>query len=336
MTVKALEIQQAKRRAGERALRSQFPELADLERGLSAVLASHAGGHGRVTVVGREPNPYRSTFPSEVITCRHADGSERRVLCKYGVPHGHTGHGYWGGTSYEAAVYRNVLDPLATTAPEYYGDYEDPLSGETWLFIEYVEGLPLNKAEPSFTVEAARWIGRLHAASEQLAPQSARYLRSYSHEYYVGWARRTALYARQLGTEVSWVAAVCERAESLLSRLASSQPVVVHGEYYPNNILVRVATVCPVDWQSAALGAGEIDLASLIEGWRPNKVERECVENYREARWPNGAPETFEKALEAARLYWPMRWLGESLELTAHRRVYFDELRGEAERLGII
>ncbi len=227
---------------------------------------------------------------------------------------------------------------MGATAPIYYGEYKEPVSGETWLVIEYVEGLRLNKAAPESMAEAARWIGRLHAASEALVPEPALYVKTYTSDYYLGWARRTALYTRHLGPELSWVRTVCERASDSFSHLLSSPPVVVHGEYYPENILVRTGAILPVDWQSAAIGAGEIDLASLTEGRWDAEVVRECVEAYRDVRWPDGAPPNFEKTLTAARLYWPLRWLGDKPEWTVEesRRPYFGELRSQAERLGII
>ena len=77
--------------------------------------------------------------------------------------------------------------------------------------------------------------------------------------------------------------------EERASELTSAPQTIIHGEYYPKNILVREGEIFPVDWESAAVAAGEIDLASLTEGW-PEEDKRVCQAEYCAARWPNGAP----------------------------------------------
>jgi thiamine kinase-like enzyme len=113
---------------------------------------------------------------------------------------------------------------------------------------------------------------------------------------------------------------------------------VIHGEYYPaKNILYAAGIVCPVDWESAAIAAGEIDLAALTEGWSADAA-RECEHQYQRNRWPWGAPADFEQTLGAARLYLAFRWLGEEPGETTHERnlCRFDNLRVVGERLGLI
>ena len=111
-------------------------------------------------------------------------------------------------------------------------------------------------------------------------------------------------------------------------------PTVVHGEFYPENILVREGAIYPIDWESTALAAGEIDLASLTEGWSED-VARDCEEQYRQVRWPGGPPDGFYRRLWTARLYLQFRWLGD------HPETDVSEWRLEAllvagQRLGLL
>jgi thiamine kinase-like enzyme len=85
---------------------------------------------------------------------------------------------------------------------------------------------------------------------------------------------------------------------------------VIHGEYYPSNILFCGSRVLPVDWESAAAVAGEIDLAALTEAW-PRKASQECELEYCRARWLDGAPGDFGRRLAAARFYMAFRWLSD-------------------------
>src|SRR5947207_1239024 len=98
-----------------------FPDLADLTARLSAVLDGAAPGRAPVTVLEREPNPFASTFPSEVVVCRTADGETRRLFCKYAAERDHKAHGHRGGVAYEARVYGRVLTPLGVTIPHFHG-----------------------------------------------------------------------------------------------------------------------------------------------------------------------------------------------------------------------
>jgi thiamine kinase-like enzyme len=103
------------------------------------------------------------------------------------------------------------------------------------------------------------------------------------------------------------------------------------------NILYRRGTVYPVDWESAAIGAGEIDLATLTEGW-PEKVVEQCEMRYQQVRWPEGPHADFRQTLNAARLYLPFRWLGDRPEWTDHESAQrsIQRLRSLGEQLGII
>ena len=186
---------------------------------------------------------------------------------------------------------------------------------------------------------AARWIGRFHAAQAKRAGTAAlAFLHRYDAEYYRGWVRRTAEFARPLPGPRPWLGPLCERADELFAPLLESPTTVIHGELYSKNVLLHNQRVYPVDWESAALGPGEIDLAALTEGtgWAPSTV-RQFQRAYQQARWPDGAPANFEKRLEAAHLYLHFRWLGERPDWAVREKSLwrYDELRAAAQRLGL-
>jgi len=95
-----------------------------------------------------------------------------------------------------------------------------------------------------------------------------------------------------------------------------------------------------VDWESAAVAAGETDLAALTEGPWAEEIVRQCESEYQCARWGSGRPADFERRLDAARLYLHFRWLGERPDSnTADREKAswrFKELRAIGQRLGLI
>jgi hypothetical protein len=288
---------------------SGLPNLRDLAVGLTSVLRSQA------TILDRQPNTYASTFPSEIVRCQLGNGRELRLLCKYGADHstslsGRTGHK--GGVPYEAAAYRHVLRTSRATTPKFYGAYEDVESGDTWLILEYLDdSVRLRKMRESSGAMglAARWIGRFHNTTEErLSDPSMRFLSRYDAEYYLGWTRRTSLLTAHLRQRFRWLTTLCGRSEDVVALLLASPPTVIHGEYYPSNVLFRSGTVYPIDWESAAVAAGELDLATLTENWGA-EIERRCELEYQRARWPEGSPPDFERRLCSARLYLQFRWL---------------------------
>lgn len=313
---------------------SAFPELPALAEGLTAVFRDV----GPVTIVARAPNRQVSTAASDVITCRLGDGRELRLLCKYGGPPARS-HGYRGGVPYEAVVYETVLRPAAVPTAQFHGAYESP-AGETWLVLEFLDRAVrlTHSADPGVHRAAARWIGRFHAlTAARLANEPLPALNVHDPDYYRGWAQRTAEYAGPWRRRLPWLDDLCARFADRADWLAAAPPAVIHGEFYPKNILVDEDTAYPVDWESAAVAAGEIDLASLTENWS-EAAARECEQEYCAARWPGGAPVDFPRRLAAARMYWVFRWLGwqpDRLDTKSCAR-YFAQLHAAGVQLGLI
>ncbi|HEV7688893.1 MAG TPA: phosphotransferase, partial [Acidimicrobiia bacterium] len=129
-------------------------------------------------------------------------------------------------------------------------------------------------------------------------------------DWYQGWMDRTAGWAGVLHLRYPWLAAACRR-EDLYEPLLTAPHSVVHGEFSPANVLLRDGDVYPVDWESAALAPGELDLAFFTLGW-PSRLRRRVESAYVRRRWPAGPPATFEASLRAARIHACFRVLGDS------------------------
>jgi hypothetical protein len=319
---------------------SGFPDLPTLTFGLTSALKESGRGTRGLTILTRRPSSRASTFPSEIVTCRTDGGTKLRLFCKYASGYMHTGRDPRHGVGYEVEVYRNILEPLKTTTPRFCGGSADPTTGGAWLFLQYVEkSTPMkNTADPTiFLGAAARWIGRFHAAHEgKRANTPLSFMVAYDAKYYLGCARRTSLYANGLHRKYPWLKPLCRYYEDLVDLLTHTQ-TIIHGEYEIANILTRNHRVYPVDWEAAAIGAGEIDLATLTCRWRVGTI-RECEREYCRARWPDGPPPEFERRLAAARLHYCFRWLACRREWTRHKSAsgWFSALRATGEQMGLI
>jgi len=288
-----------------------LPDTRRLEAGLARAFNTNA--KSGLKILKRELSPYSTTFPCEIVTCRLPGNKKTDVFCKYSAGIEYTGFGHRGGPAYELAVYREVLQPIGVSAPVCYGGQVDPKSGEAWLALEYLpDALGVGKLYRSGAmVEAARWIGRLHRLTEirRTVPGTG-WLKAYTRQYYMGWVRRVLKSSSSLPRRLPWLETICSRAGDLLASLLVQPLSIVHGEYYPHNVLYHRERVYPVDWESAARAAGEIDLASLTENWSA-EITRTCIAAYQQERWPEGVPAGFIRRLLAARLYFCFRWLGD-------------------------
>jgi thiamine kinase-like enzyme len=313
-------------------------------RALNAALASVGDNRGPVTVIDRERSPYTTTFPVELVTCRWPDGTTARLLCKYDeydLDHSSLSHGHRGGIEYEARVYTEVLRHSASKTPAFHGFHRDGRTGERWIFLEYLDGaLGVGKeCRRGAMQRAAEWAGRFHAESpERYGTGFPRCINAYDREYYEGWVGRAEKITFSLRSAFPWMKRFFLEGMSEVATLLLAQPkTIIHGEFYPHNVLFQDGMVYPIDWESAAVGDGAIDLAALTEKWSDD-VRTECVQSYAAARWPDGdVPGDYEAALRAARIYLCVRWLGRSRDDVPQEaaHAYCQMLEADVRDLGL-
>ena len=200
-----------------------------------------------------------------------------------------------------------------------------------WLFLELVDGVPLWQAAGLAAWEAtARWLARLHAAP---TPAGAHLLR-YDGAHLRRWIDRATAMS---GDELAGVRAPALRA---VQRLEAWPRAFVHGELYASNVLVQDTPggprVRPIDWETAGVGPGLLDLAALTAGdWTADRRAR-IVAAYRDALPPAAVAAAFDAALDAARLVVALQWLGWSRDWSPppeHRQDWAAEARALAARI---
>lgn len=310
------------------------PSHSALERSLEAAL----GAPGEVALTGREPNSYASTFPSEVVTCV-AGSRTLTLLCKYEAPRDRGVRGVPVGVRYESAAYCSAVEPSQLTAPRWFGLYEDEPAGSTWLMLEFlVETLRLDKSpERGGLSGAARWIGSFHRFHDLRAEEAPECLNREGPATFRACVERAADRWEELRAGYPWFHPLARECEAVFCDLFVRRPTVIHGEFYPSNILVRDGSVFPVDWERAAVSAGEIDFAALTEGWKPEDV-RLATRSYVDARWGGEVPDDFAESVEAARAYLHLQALGDLVPgpFKAKDEWRLDHLRAVAQGRGLV
>jgi aminoglycoside phosphotransferase (APT) family kinase protein len=284
-------------------------QLRPGERTLIAALDEALAGVGLgtpVRSVRREDNVYESSHRSEVLTCTLVSGAELTLLGKVGPSNDQDRWGLVRGLAYEAGVYRHVLvddDPT----PRFYGSSDDARTGRTWLFLEYLdEGWQLDLGPEDAIVEAARMIGALHRRAAPKLPPAV--LNRYNGRYFEDCVRNIGPLVEKWRHRLPSLDQLVARFQREFEVLLAAPQTIVHGELTPHNVVWAYDRPYIVDWEEAAIGAGEIDLASLTDEWDEDLVGL-ATAAYLESRWPEGPPHDFSRALRAARLYWLFRWL---------------------------
>lgn len=245
-----------------------------------------------------------STYPIELVTCRLSDGQERVLFCKYLASGGFSDFGHRGGLVYEAKFYEEVLQAFPHSRVKYYGLGTIAECSEQVMVLEYLGAYLrfVKSAEPVLALQkAAGWAGAFHAYAQDRRPD---FLHVYHRSYYEHWLHHFSDICTPLLPDYPFLAEVVSLYRDHIDLLLDGPQTIIHGEYYPRNVLLRNGEIFPVDWESAAIGPGEVDLATLIEDWDAESI-RKAKEAYMLRRWPDGefSRVDFERRLVVAKLY---------------------------------
>ena len=333
-------------------------EAAELRTAFEAALGEHEGAPVAVTRLERRPCEYRTSYALEELDATLGDGREVHAMWKdlsraclsesalRAKPE------FMHDPLREIEVYRDLLDGAGLGTPAYLGASVDPAGERYWLFIENVEG-PVLWQVGEFDVyeETARWLARMHAALAPAVAAPPASLLRYGPELFRTWAGRARGFAERRSTpwDDERRAAVIDLTagyEPVVELLAGLPATVIHGEFYPSNVIVQRreagVRIAPIDWEIAAVGPGMLDLAALTIGkWTP--AQRAALAGaYRCAaeEGPRGdtLPAGFEDALEACRLHLAVQWLGWDPDWRPpadHRHDWLGEALTSARRLGL-
>jgi aminoglycoside phosphotransferase (APT) family kinase protein len=278
-----------------------------------------------VTRLERRPCEYRTSFALEELDVTLADGRALRMMFKdlsrscLDADALLVKPGFMHDPAREIEVYRDLLDGAGLGTPAFYGSSVDTAADRWWLFIENVSG-PVLWQVGDFDVweEAARWLARLHAALAPAARDAPPSLLRYGPDLYRTWIDRARSFATR--AETPWddetrsaVANLAARYEPVIEHLAELEPTIVHGEFYPSNVLVQLGNggprIAPIDWEIAAVGPGLLDLAALTLGkWTP--AERDALAEAYRAAAGDMLPADFDTTLDCCRLHVSVQALG--------------------------
>ena len=294
---------------------------------LSALIGDAIAASGSVGVERRR-SPYRSTHELEDVDLILGDGRRLPLVlkaCGLAATHGVRPRIVMDGHR-ELWAYETLFRRIEIGAPRFFGRLDLGPDGER-LVLERIPGEPLHLVGGlDAWCATARWLGRFHARGQERWGGVAASGRALSqdpslHERWLARSRRGAAVAGGAAA-AAWSETIGDAARRAIRILADSPRTLVHGEFYPSNVIVSRtggdARIRVVDWESIGVGPAALDLAALTAGDWSESVRGALVRAYRST-----APDRivdhplFERSLDPARLVNALQWLGWTEDWTA-------------------
>jgi aminoglycoside phosphotransferase (APT) family kinase protein len=297
------------------------------------------GDERHVVEIERKLNDYHSSFAIEELTVTFDDATQLPLIFKNLSPDGLLDYARQIRPQFsyhpirEIAVYREILAGSRLGTASCYGALIDEKRQRYWLLLEKVAGHELAKTG-SFSIwcQVAQWLADIHyrMADVAFAFEKTARLTKYDENAYAIWAARAEHFCgmrehmadRLAPPGIKWLVDQCRLAVQQLCRLPNT---LIHGEFYASNVLINRTDnhvrICAIDWETAAIGPGILDLAALVAGKWTEQQKVDLAMAYYNALPDDDStyksPEELLSVLRCARLFMAIKWLGWSSDWQA-------------------
>lgn len=247
---------------------------------LEEILGDTLGRAVRVTSVKISPCEHAGRWPSFVLAVELDDGSRLRLFLK---EVGQSDHPDKKMSDKEVRMYRDVLRGDDLPVPRFYGERPAPEAGRHELYLEYIDALSLKYRELDAWYRSAEALAGLHVVFADRVEDlpAGELLPRLDAEYFWRWAERARTELRaHLPRLVPRLERILAEYEGVVDILVAQPTTLVHNDLGSRNVLVsgepEGSRVCIVDWESASLGPGVVDLTHLTSGHEPGPHRRLC------------------------------------------------------------
>ena len=293
----------------------------DLQAAIEHALSDGRDDGCGVAGIDRKPLARASTFAAERVTVTLRNGTSRVIFFK---DLSRTARGRAASDSRlergrrELTVYRHLLAGRRFDTPSLLGWQWQRERGRCWLLLEWAPGQPLSRAASLQAWNAAaRWAARFHVGS-----RGARHVelacvpRLEALEYGVCVERLQSRLHDVPPPDQALLERSLRRFEELKGCVAELPHSFIHGELFPANIILRgdgtaAESITVVDWETAALGPGYLDLASLVTAHAPDAREellRAYFDEYAAVGGERMAPGQFRDGFRVMEFVHAMKW----------------------------
>jgi Phosphotransferase enzyme family len=244
-----------------------------LRLAIERVLARVDGEVPGIVAMTREPSPFASLFPADVVAISLGNGSERKFFVKF-LGNEEADHPEKRCRDREIRIYEELLADADLPVIRYYGCEWDASARRRAVFLEHVPDWDLRYQALDHWYTASRQLAALHAyfAARAARLSASEFLLRIDAGYLHEWAERALRVVGEL--ERGLATALCDdvvRGYRRVVEVLVRQPLtLVHNDLAPKNVLVdrsrSPARIAFVDWEMAGIGCGLLDLVDLKYG----------------------------------------------------------------------
>jgi aminoglycoside phosphotransferase (APT) family kinase protein len=314
------------------------PSDADLEVLVAAVLRERRDSPARIR---REPWSFARSYRAEVVLVEAASGRTEKLFFEdFAAPRFETDDEA-RRRDRQLHVYRELLPGMQLGTAAYRGSLCGGTREQFWLLLEFVDEVEVRLRPLEGWIAAAAWVGRLHR-TRRWSVELARSPLLMRHDE--AWLRSPADAPMRDASCFGWETAsrlrrVPDGYDAVVHAMAAEPRCLVHGGYRAANVLLAAdgngRRVCPLDWELAAVGSPVHDLATLVDGFEPPKLDALLGAYVREALDTGSAvagPDELRHLVDCFRLHRIVADLGRA-QRSGYRPARVDRLVARAEAL---
>jgi hypothetical protein len=243
------------------------PPAAALAPLLEEGLTRHLGRPFRVATVEGRLLGRGSTHPISRLLVTADSGEQVPVIFKRLAPRPEP-----KGHRREVLVYRRLLAGQRFGAPALYASAYDEPGGRYWLLLEAVGRRPVTEGDLPDWAGAVRRLAELHGSylgrDGELRALGCLGERGAAYYHFLAGRARRNLREADAGQALARLDALLTGFEDVVAHLVGQPQTLVHGDIHPDNFRLQPGhRVRLIDWETASVGLGALDLARLLDGW---------------------------------------------------------------------
>jgi len=259
--------------AGETSMASR--DETSLRLTLERLLQVAQGPGVKASGLRREPSPFATLFPAEVLSVSLESGDEVSFFVKH-LGYEQSDHPDKQCRDREIRVYEELLREDHLPAVKYYGSRWNEMTKRREVFLEHIDDWDLKYHDLEHWFTAARRLAQLHAYFATRAERllACDFLLRLDARYFYEWADRAlSVVADQSAELAAELECVVDNYNRVTEALARQPLTLVHNDLAPKNVMAdrssSPARICFVDWEMAGVGCGLLDLVHLKYGLDP-------------------------------------------------------------------
>jgi len=255
------------------AARSATQEVIDearLRSTLGQLLRDTLQREVHVVSLQRTPSEFATLFPADVVHLVLDDGTRLQIFLKH---LGTSDHPEKDNSEKEVRVYRDLLSREGLPVPRYYGSSWNAETERYELYLEYIDDWCLKYHPIEDWYVAAGELARFHAAFAGRVKElrACGVLPMLDELYCWSLAKRAREeVVRHSPSLVGRLDKVLTRYDRIVRSLIEAPPTLVNYDLSTKNVLAdrscRPTRICLVDWESAVIGCGVLDIVHLAYG----------------------------------------------------------------------